>query len=207
MLGSDPRFAQLRAWARSELAGYDADSELPDYRRPTVALLVDCENGAWARTGQQISPESLPDVVRGKVTDAVPLAFRIGELEEMLRSARDTGQPVRLSVPHAQQVGQLMATESGDPYLAITRVYWSVGAATLAGVLDHVRTTLAELLAAVSVHEESLSLRAANGGAQGDATTGRDRWPLWVRWATVISALAGVAGAIAAVSQWQGWGT
>ncbi|MBN9743548.1 hypothetical protein DMP23_21130 [Amycolatopsis sp. A1MSW2902] len=70
------------------------------------------------------------------------LAHGLGEIEEI---SRGTGKTVMMSPPGSQDLVALWNHErgSGDH---ITRLYWKVNRATIAGVVVSVRTALAELV-------------------------------------------------------------
>jgi AbiTii len=152
-LGGETGSEELRGWASRELRGYGgSDVELPEYRRPAAPLKVDAFKFNAQITGQSISPRQLPDFVAEKLREEVPLSAGIGEIEAMLKRAREGDGSVKLMPPMAQDIVRYMNHEiqnhpQGDPYQQITELYWVVSQVTLEGVVDQVRTTLVELVA------------------------------------------------------------
>lgn len=135
--------ADLRAWASRELKGYDgvdADN-LPNYRRVAAPMYVDKFIGAGMLTGQPISSRDLPDGIREELGDELLLRQGVGELEAL--AAR--GETMRFGPPGFEIIGQLMDNESRVQQRT-TAIYWTVTPATLHGVVDQVRTALAELV-------------------------------------------------------------
>lgn len=151
-LGGETGSEELRGWASRELRGYGGSVELPEYRRPAAPLKVDAFKFNAQITGQSISPRQLPDFVAEKLGEEVPLSAGIGEIEAMLKRAREGDGAVKLMPPMGQDVVRYMNHEiqnhpHGDPYQQITELYWAVSQVTLEGVVDQVRTTLVELVA------------------------------------------------------------
>jgi hypothetical protein len=152
-LGGETGSEELRGWASRELRGYGgSDVELPEYRRPAAPLKVDAFKFNAQITGQSISPRQLPDFVAEKLGEEVPLSAGIGEIEAMLKRAREGDGSVKLMPPMAQDIVRYMNHEiqnhpQGDPYQQITELYWVVSQVTLEGIVDQVRTTLVELVA------------------------------------------------------------
>jgi hypothetical protein len=148
VLGGQAGSAALRDWATRELRGYAGGDELPSYRQVGAVILIDAVNPRVRVTGQRISPNQLPDVVRKYVGEEVELRSGVGEIEALiLQTETSSHKAVHLSLPGGADVARLMNHEIGDPYQQITSVYWSVNTASLRGVIDQVRTTLAELVA------------------------------------------------------------
>lgn len=153
-LGGETGSAELRGWASRELKGYggiDLDA-LPDYRKPAAPLKLDALKFNAQITGQTISPRMLPDFVRDKVNETLPLYQGIGEIEAMVARARGGNGEIKLMPNAAQDIVSYMNHEiqnspQGDPYQTITALYWSVSQVTLEGVVDQVRTILVELVA------------------------------------------------------------
>jgi hypothetical protein len=146
LLGGQAGSAELRHWASQELRGYrniEADA-LPDYRRVPAVLQVDAIVGYNMITGQSIDPQQLPEGPREFISNSVPFFQGIGEIQAMCATDKRT---VKLSVPSAQLLGQLMDKQAGQPFQRITEIYWGVSVAAIEGLLDQVKTRLVELLA------------------------------------------------------------
>ncbi len=104
-------------------------------------------NWAMQITGQQISPRSLPEFAQKQVGEEVLLRHSVAEIEAMLQGAEAEGGSIKLSMTMSQDLVAVMNQENGQPLARITALYWSLSAPAIVGVLDHVRTTLVELVA------------------------------------------------------------
>jgi hypothetical protein len=137
---------ELRDWASRELRGYGPDDELPAYRTVYAPILADAVTGNAIIKGQQISSSGLPDVVREEgISEELPLRQGVGELEALIKG-QDPDKGIHFSLPGATLIGQMIDHNSGNPWQHIQRIYWSVIPAVISGVLDNIRTTLAELI-------------------------------------------------------------
>jgi hypothetical protein len=85
---------------------------------------------------------SLPDFAQDAITERVPLARGIAELESLSRTDKPT---VKLAPPGAQDLVQWMNHQNPDGD-QITRLYWDVSRSTIEGTVMAVRTALAELI-------------------------------------------------------------
>lgn len=136
---------ELRAWATKELRGYEDGDSVPDYREVGAPLAIDAIAGLNQITGQNISPRSLPDFVQDTISDKYTFYVGIGEIEATIANADNTH--VRLSLPRATDIVAIMNREANVPHQRITSVYWVIAVSALRAILDHVRTTLAEMVA------------------------------------------------------------
>jgi hypothetical protein len=218
-----------------ELRGYSNDDELPDYRKPSAAILIDGQTFNAIIRGRQISPRMLPDFVQEKVSEQVPLYHSIGEIESLLKQAQKSDKAcVSLSLPSSQDILAFMNHANDEPYQEITRLYWSLSAPALEGVVDHVRTTLVELVAemragtpdavdtpSADVADHAVNLAVYGRGNRINVTSaqasgaGAHRVSVAParakrsRWRTIGAAavgLATIAGVLVAIAAWQGWG-
>lgn len=147
-LGGEVGSTELRQWASLELRGYgNTEVELPDYRKSPAVIQINGFNGAMQITGQQISPRSLPEFAQKQVGEEVLLRHSVAEIEAMLQGAEAEGGSIKLSMTMSQDLVAVMNQENGQPLARITALYWSLSAPAIVGVLDHVRTTLVELVA------------------------------------------------------------
>jgi len=146
ILGGHAGSTDLREWATRELRGYGGEDNLPEYRMVAAPILIDAVNPRVQVRGQRISPRVLPDFVAETVEEKVELRGGIGELEAFIRQCDATGEPVDISLPMGADIARLMNHQIGEPLQQILSVYWRVGPASLRGVTDQVRTTLAELV-------------------------------------------------------------
>jgi hypothetical protein len=156
--GSEP----LRDWATRELKGYLGEDDLPDYRVIHAPLTLDGISGQYKVTGEQLAPSALPDFARDHITERLELRHGVGDIEVMSQQPE-----VVMLQPHgASDLARLMNAENQSPYHHIERIYWAVAPMALRGVLDQIRTALAQLVAEMrantSVGEPTPSAEAAN---------------------------------------------
>ncbi|MFB6553554.1 hypothetical protein [Streptomyces sp. NPDC056405] len=148
VLGGHANSEALRDWAQRELRGFDGVdlADVPSYRVVVAPLRIDAAVMNGIITGQQISPSQLPDFARDVVTNELPLRMGIGELEAAARRVVESDTPLKLSLPQAADLVRVMNHNIGNPHQQITELYWAVAAPALMGVLDQVRTALADLV-------------------------------------------------------------
>ena len=235
VLGGKVGSTELREWASRELRGYQGEEETPLYRKPAAVLKVDAISGNTHITGQRVSPRQLPDFVAEHVGEEVPLREGIGEIEGLLAQARANGGSVKLSIPQGADVALYMDSQVGDPFQKILAIYWVLSESAMCGVLDRVRTTLAELVAemragmpdsddtpsaAVADHAVNVAVhgkrsrvtvtaaRASGpGGHEVQAGGGADEGGSpWHRIGAALVGVATIIGVIIAFAHWQGWG-
>lgn len=166
VLGGKAGSIELREWATRELRGYDSKDGAPDYRTVGAPILADAYTGNAIVKRQQIGVSSLPDFVQKDVSDQFTLLQGIGALEAMAASADSSENgAVNLSLPMASEIGSLMDKASGNPFQQITALYWSISGVAVHGVIDQVRTTLAELVAEMRAGTPSSSALPTAGVA------------------------------------------
>ena len=146
VLGGRAGSTELRDWASKELKGYGKDDELPPYRKVPAVILVDATKMHGILKRHRIAPSSLPDFVQEKVSEEVELRGSVGELEALARHADETGEGVDISLFMAADVARLMNHQIGDPTQNIHSIYWSITGAAVHGVVDQIRTSLAQLV-------------------------------------------------------------
>lgn len=143
--GSD----ELRSWANRELRGYGPNDRLPEYRKVRAPIYLDGVSMPYQITAQRISPSQLPEVAHGKIDETVELVYPIGQIQDLWRQARESGKPAMLSLPGGAELAQLINIEANNRFQSVQRLYWAIDASSLGSVLDNVRTTLVELVAAL----------------------------------------------------------
>jgi hypothetical protein len=144
LLGGHAGSTELRDWARKELHGYDSVEELPDYRWVPAPVKIDAQLGP-RQFSQTIHPHDLPaEVQKAGIDERVPFFGPLAELEDLASQDKDFHQ---MSLPHASTILKIIAAENTNPRQAIDRVYWEVSKPAIRGMVDHVRTTLVELIA------------------------------------------------------------
>lgn len=232
VLGGKAGSVELREWATRELRGYEGvpEDDLPPYRVVAAVILADAHTGSAIVRGQQIDATDLPDVAQeGGIGNEVALRGGVAELEALRATAERDGGGVKLSLPGALMLGKLMDHASGNRYQQITALYWSVSSASIAGVIDQVRTTLTELVAEmragtpgeatptaeladqavnIAVHGRGARITVTSAQASGGATASASPVPsrvengFWTFWRKVGAVIVGVATVAAA---WFGW--
>jgi AbiTii len=146
-LAAQARSDDLVDWATRELRGYfaEGDGPLPDvpgYRVVAAPLVIDGMDGGYKFTQLQISPVELPEPANETVKEEVELRAGVGELEDLLRRARDSDEQIRFGLPGSAAEARLMSATRGH---FVERIYWHVSPTAVAGALDQVRTRLVEL--------------------------------------------------------------
>lgn len=145
LLGGNAGSPELRAWASQELRGYANDDELPSYRKVTASLQIDGTVFNGIIKHQTIGPMDLPDFARDAISETVPLQMGVRELHTMVDQHREE-RLVQLQPPGAADlVSYMNMTKQMNGN--ITSLYWSVSTIAIDGVLDQIRTRLAELIA------------------------------------------------------------
>jgi AbiTii len=229
-LGGRAGSAELRDWATRELQGYEDGAETPEFRKVRAPILVDGIAGFNRITGQQISTFDLPDFTRGKISDEIALRQGVRELEEMVQSSREQGHAVRLGITGGAELAKLMNAEmNGTTW--VERIYWSVSATAVVGILDQIRTRLvalgaelratspdpdapsaAEAANAVNVvingKARTVNVNAAQSTGSGSLTVhppSDPERPWWKRTKVIFGLLAGVASIAGLLIAWHPW--
>jgi hypothetical protein len=234
VLGGKMESPDLREWAAKELRGYSVTDELPDHREVAAPICIDATTPRWQVTAQPIARSALPDAVQSVVGELAPIRFGVGEIEAMVKNHRANGDAsVLLALPHAADVCRLMNHEIGNPYQNVSRIYWTVALSALEGVVDQVRTSLAELVSeltaglpagedlptsdvvsqAVSVaikgkrNRVTLTAPQASGGSSSAVTSSQPAgfWTLQRQIAALVAGAASILGAVLASHQVWGW--
>lgn len=143
VLGGQAGSAELRGWASKELRGYSNDEVLPGYRVLPAPIQIDGVVGNGMVKHQTISVTDFPDFVREEIQERVPIRFGVGEIQSAIDAHRDE-RTVQLQVPGASVLAQII--DHGNPYQHTTAVYWAVSVSALEGLLDQIKTRLAELI-------------------------------------------------------------
>lgn len=144
VLGGRAGSSELREWASQELRGYSGSDTLPDYRQVPALIRLDGVTASAIIRGQTISPLALPEVAHGYITNLAPLPQGIGEIESLANAADGA---VKIALPGHSELAGIMNAESSEQFQRINSIYWSISQTALVGVIDQVRTRLAELLA------------------------------------------------------------
>jgi hypothetical protein len=146
VLGGEVGSASLRDWASRESKGYDG-ADLPEYRVVYAQLTVDAVTTSAVIKGQPISARFLPDFVAEHISERLELRQGVGQLEALAASRDATDDSIKLSIPDGTTVASYMNSKNDNPYQRIQAIYWSVAPAVVRGVIDNIRTALAEIVA------------------------------------------------------------
>lgn len=144
ILGGRAGSPELREWASQELKGFSGveAEDLPPYRRIMAPLLMDAVTGSSYVERQSLPYSSLPDFVREQMPEELPIRVGVGELEAWVQNDK----PISIGMPGADVVGHYFDENSGNPFQKIHRIYWSIAPMVIVGILDQVKTALAELI-------------------------------------------------------------
>ncbi|MGC5225441.1 hypothetical protein ACPW96_22990 [Micromonospora sp. DT81.3] len=145
LLGGNTGSAELRDWASMELRGYEKQDELPSYRSVHAPLQIDGSVPGGSIRHQTIGALDIPDFARDEIKEVVPLRMGVREIRGMVDQQRGD-KVVKLLPPGAPDLVSYM-NMTGELNGHITDLYWSVSTVALEGVLDQIRTRLAELIA------------------------------------------------------------
>ncbi|MFE6504484.1 hypothetical protein [Kitasatospora sp. NPDC057738] len=144
----------LRMWALKELDGYEANDELPAYRRVPAALMVSVNRyflgGVQQVNSLRISRNQLPQPARERgIGENAPIRQGIRELEVLVTQVE---RVVHLSPPGSAEYALLMTEEQerlGNEGTEITSIHWEVAVPSIEGILDRIRTRLTQFVAEV----------------------------------------------------------
>lgn len=160
VLGGKSGSEQLRDWATRELQGYE-QKEVPDYRVVGAPLQIDGFSGNFQFSRKQFPPSELPDFVQEHITEEVELREGVGGLEALANRSE-----IKLMPMMGGDLVRVLNSEIEDPSQHIDRIYWNVSPSALHGVLDRIRTGLAQLVAELQAgmtdNEDVPSPEAAN---------------------------------------------
>lgn len=150
VLGGRANSAELRDWASKELKGYDLDDEVPPYRTVGATFALDAIVGPRKITGQRISPRDIPSEIVAdpeSIKEELTIRQGIAEVEQMGRGE----DFLNLTFGRASDIVSYMNHKSQEPFQEITALYFRVSATSFLGIVDQVRTALAELLSELEV--------------------------------------------------------
>jgi hypothetical protein len=142
VLGGKSDSEQLRDWATRELQGYHGEVELPDYRIIGATLQIDGITGNYRVTGQQFAPSELPTFAQEHISEELSLRDGVGGLEALAQQSS-----IKLIPRGGNDLVRLMNSENEAPFQHINAIYWNVSPSAIHGVLDYIRTALAQLVA------------------------------------------------------------
>jgi hypothetical protein len=171
VLGGQSGSEQLRDRATRELQGYHGDAEVPDYRMIGATLQIDGIAGNYRITGQQFAPSELPDFAQEHISEDLQLRDGVGGLEALSQQAS-----IKLMPRGGNDLVRLMNSENEAPFQHINALYWSIAPSAIRGVLDYIRTALAQLVAELRANmgqEEEIPSTEAADQAVNVVVTGK----------------------------------
>ena len=139
-LGSHGDSGELREWALRELRGYEANDNLPSYRRIMGSLRYDAISPGWRISGQELSPLAIPEGIRDDIDPDIPISHGINVV--MRQSERDAST---MTTPELGLAREIMNAQQQSPQ--VMSIYWSVDGSEFAQICSRVRTELVELVA------------------------------------------------------------
>jgi len=142
--GSD----DLVGWAKRELNGYKPEDQLPDHRVVHVPLQFDAIVGTHQVECHPLASSELPAQVRAIVSERFEFRHGIGDLEALRDRAHQEGA-VKLQTDAARDLAPLVSHIKGNGW-NVLRVYSSVSAPALEGILSSTRNGLVELVGRLS---------------------------------------------------------
>ncbi|MFT2693476.1 hypothetical protein [Clavibacter zhangzhiyongii] len=148
ILGGRAGSSELRAWASQELQGYGsfAVEDLPGYRRVQASIQLDGSIFGGRVKHQPVAPSQLPEQAQRHINNTVAFFQGVGELQAMVETAGES-RTIRILLPNERLLSRLIDDASGDPYQQTDAIYWAVSVSAVAGILDQIKTKLAEILA------------------------------------------------------------
>lgn len=227
LLGGRLQSEALMGWAKRELDGYPADSEVPDKRTVGAPIYIDAIVGRTQVTGQQVSAAALPSPASEKMKDEVTFRQPITEIESMIDNLRRTAkETVVLTVGGWEYIAHLI--DKNVDFQQTHAMYRKIHISSLEALVDDVRNRAAELMgqfrAASSggglphgsnadrlVHKLSItgngnSILIAGGDLTGsqasvDSRTNAPEVGWWAAWGKVAT-ITSVATGVLAVALW-----
>lgn len=174
LLGGNAGSPELRAWAAQELRGYPRDDDLPAYRKISAPLQIDGAVPGGIVRHETIGSLDIPDFARDEIKEIVPLRMGVNEIQSMVSQHRND-RMVKLQPPGAADIVTYI-NETREMNGHIVALYWSVSTIALEGVLDQIRTRLAELIAelrSITPAGQSLPTAAQAANAVSIVVNGR----------------------------------
>lgn len=228
ILGGHTGAGELRDWASRELQGYSGvtEDEMPEHRVVAAIIQIDAAVPQGFIRHQTIGVHDLPEEFRDVITDDVVFRQGVGELEAMIAST-DESKMIKMMLPGATYIANVMDRNNGRPNQKITSIYWSVSTSAIAGILDQVRTRMAQMLGelravtpagaalptsadasravSIVIHGKGNRVNVAHASDGGVAATGEGGAPesrFWTTGRRIGAAVVGVCTIAATVIAW-----
>lgn len=147
ILGGYTGVSELREWASRELQGYVgvADDQMPKYRVVPAIIQIDAVVPQGPIRHQTIAAYDLPEEFREEICEDAVFRHGVGELEAMI-DAHDESKTIQMMLPGAMIIAKIMDHNYGRRDQKITSIYWAVSTSSVTGILDQVRTRMAQML-------------------------------------------------------------
>jgi hypothetical protein len=150
VLGGRAGSEKLRDWASRELNGYGDEDEVPGYRSIGAVIQADVSTGNRLYKGHVISSIRLPKIARDAgVDENVTFKQGIGEIEDL---AGRGDKAVTVTRPGAAIIAEEIDRLSGNPFQQTHSLYWSMSSSAVRGIVERVRTALAEFVGELVAH-------------------------------------------------------
>lgn len=228
ILGGYAGASELRDWASHELQGYIGvpDDQMPKYRIVPAIIQLDAVVPQGTIRHQTIGVHDLPEGFRDEISDDAIFRQGVGELEALVISNDDT-KTIQMMLPAAMILANVIDHESGRRDQKVTSIYWAVSTASVTGILDQVRTRMAQMLGelravtpagaalpapadasravSIVIHGKNNRVNFAQATDGGVASTGEDSEPegrFWTTGRRIGAAAVGVATIAATVIGW-----
>ena len=169
LLGGAYDSDDLVRWAKRELDGYKPEDQLPDHRVVHVPLQFDAVVGAHQVECHPLSSSELPAQVRPIVSERFEFRHGVGDLEALRDRAHREGA-VKLQTDAERDLAPLLSRIKGVGW-NVLRVYSSVSAPALEGILSSTRNGLVEFVGRLS------AVQAATGDPPTGAIGGQSGAP------------------------------
>jgi AbiTii len=148
LLGGAYDSDDLVRWAKRELDGYKPEDQLPDHRVVHVPLQFDAVVGAHQVECHPLASSELPAQVRAIVSERFEVRHGIGDLEALRDRAHREGA-AKLQTDAERDLAPLVSRIKRVGW-NVLRVYSSVSAPALEGILSSTRNGLVESLGRLS---------------------------------------------------------
>ncbi|PQZ53152.1 MULTISPECIES: hypothetical protein [unclassified Microbacterium] len=227
ILGGYAGTSELRDWAARELQGYIGvpEDQLPRYRIVPAIIQVDAAVPQGFIKHQTIGVHELPEEIREEISHNATFRQGVGELEAMVITY-DESKTVQIMLPGATAIANLIDYSSGRRDQKITAIYWAVSTSAITGLLDQVRTRMAQMLGelravtpagaalpnpvdaskavSIVIHGKNNRVSVAHAASGGVASTaeGETEGRFWTTGRRIGAALVGACTIAATVIAW-----
>lgn len=194
LLGDREGSTKLREWARQELNGYDSENGLPDHRRISAPLTMRITNAAgYGLRHQELHPRDIPEKIHD--TRDWRIAHILNGVAELEPWTSSVDELITITPSWSDLLTDILNSRNAYRHSHIEKVYWTFTPATLQGLLNQVRTVLAELVGELTTSppEERQAAKPA-----------KNNWWTRLRNRGALVALATVLSGVITILAWFG---